>query len=344
MLKTNITEMFGIKYPIFSAPMGPFHTEQLAAVVSEAGGLGVLAHVGLIGENPVSVMMENMKYVVERTDKPFGFNIRTGRIEKYWYDKLVTEIPEFIMENPKIKEQCIYAVTSAGSSRILPQSKTFQKLKKVSEIKHFHVAPAFWLAEKCVRYGVDGLCVTGYEGGGHQSYEGVGGFVLLDQVQQAFPDIPKVAAGGIATGAQLAAALTMGYGGVVMGTRFIASEECEFPQDYKQLTIDAQAKDTVILRGQLANIRLYNNEYAKSHHVIVSKDEKIAYEQSLSQEQAKENALAYDRLYEGDIVNTAIPMGQSAGLTHDIKEVSSIIETVIKDAENSIKNATKLFR
>jgi hypothetical protein len=97
-------------------------------------------------------MKENMKKVVEHTDKPFGFNILASRIAPA-ASALSKEIPKFIMENPKIKEQCVYTVTSAGSSKLLPSSKSFQKLRESSNIKHFHVAPALWLADKCVASG-----------------------------------------------------------------------------------------------------------------------------------------------------------------------------------------------
>ncbi len=343
MIKTEITEMLGIKYPIFSAPMGPFYTQALATAVSEAGGLGVLSEVGLWGVDPLPEMKKHMEYVVEHTDKPFGFNIRTSRNEMRMAVRMCREIPKFIMENPKLKEQCIYAVTSAGSSKVMPESQSFQRLKESSsQIKHFHVAPAFWLAEKCVKYGIDGLCVTGIEGGGHQAYEKVGTNVLMTQVQQAFPDVPKVAAGGIGTGIQLAGAIAMGYGGIVMGTRFIASNECEFPQQFKILIPPAKAEDTILIQGVIANIRVYNNKYGQKHSGTISKEQKLAYEKEfLQSDQWKEDVQSYDRVYDGDVVNTCLPMGQAAGVTKKIENVSEIIESVMKEAENYIKNATK---
>ncbi|MHA2400536.1 MAG: nitronate monooxygenase, partial [Promethearchaeota archaeon] len=118
VLETNVTKMLGIKHPIIAAPMGPFYTTELTIAVSEAGGLGVLSHSALLsdyqkGRNPVEIMKENMLQVVEHTDKPFGFNIRTSRREIN-APQLVTEIPKFIMENQRVKEQCVYAITSAG--------------------------------------------------------------------------------------------------------------------------------------------------------------------------------------------------------------------------------------
>ena len=133
VLETNITKMLGIKHPIVAAPMGPFYTTELTIAVSEAGGLGVLSHSALLsdymsGRNPVDIMKENMLKVVEHTDKPFGFNVRTSRRETHAM-QFVKDIPKFIMENQRLKEQCVYAITSAGSSKTLPQSKSFQNLK-----------------------------------------------------------------------------------------------------------------------------------------------------------------------------------------------------------------------
>ncbi|MFX1427759.1 MAG: NAD(P)H-dependent flavin oxidoreductase, partial [Promethearchaeota archaeon] len=176
VIETNITKMLGIKHPIIAAPMGPFFTTELTIAVSEAGGLGVLSHTDLLSEFqahrfPTEIMKENMLKVIEYTDKPFGFNIRTSRTEQSGA-RLCKEVPKFILENQRIRDQCIYAVTSAGSSRMLPESKSFRKLRESgANIKHFHVAPALWLADKCVATGVDGLVITGGEGGGHQSYE-----------------------------------------------------------------------------------------------------------------------------------------------------------------------------
>ena len=116
MIETNITKMFGLKHPIFSAPMGPFFTRELALAVSEAGGLGVLSNVNIAGTNPTKEHLESMKFMVEHTDKPFGLNILTSRNNR-GVKEMVRKVPKLIMSDPKIKEQCIYILTSAGSSR-----------------------------------------------------------------------------------------------------------------------------------------------------------------------------------------------------------------------------------
>ncbi|MFX0114470.1 MAG: NAD(P)H-dependent flavin oxidoreductase [Candidatus Hodarchaeota archaeon] len=344
VIETNVTKMLGIKHPIIAAPMGPFYTTELTVAVSEAGGLGVLSHTGLIGKDPEEEMKKNMEYVIEHTDKPFGFNIRTSRMEPY-ADILCYEIPKFIMENSKIKEQCVYALTSAGSAKTLPNSKPFQKLKESgSPIKHFHVAPALWLAEKCVVAGVDGLVVTGGEGGGHQSYEKVSTLVLLQQMAKKLPDIPKIACGGFATGEGVAAALSLGAGAVAMGSRFIASIESEFHNMYKKVIPPAAAQDTLLVTGFLGPIRLWKNDYSLHHDLVSDKEEKMAQEAALDPDELLKIARAYELAYEGNVNDGAVLLGQSIGLIDSVESISEILEKIMKDAEAAVKNAASLVK
>jgi enoyl-[acyl-carrier protein] reductase II len=364
-IETNITKMFGIKHPIFSAAMGPFYTTDLCIAVSEAGGLGVLSHTTIkrgeeleektteerrLGADAVKAMKKNMEYVVEHTDKPFGFNIRTSRNELQ-ADRLCNEIPKFILKNQRIREQCIYTLTSAGSSKKLPSSKTFQELKIQSDIKHFHVAPALWLADKCVASGVDGMVVTGGEGGGHQSFEKVSTLVLLQQIQKKYPDFPIIACGGFATGAGLAAALSAGAGAIAMGSRFIASKDAEFHENYKNVVPPSQAQDTVLVTGVLGPIRLWKNEYSLHHGLVGSKEELMSEEErikNMSREEYIKELLktsdAYLAAYRGDTNSGAVLLGQSIGIIDTIESVSDIINQIVSDAEKSIQKAANYIK
>jgi enoyl-[acyl-carrier protein] reductase II len=343
MIETNITKMFGIKYPIFSAPMGPFFTRDLALAVCEAGGLGVLSNVNIVGTDPVKEHLASLEFMVEHTDKPFGLNILTSR-NNPGVREMVRKLPQIVMKNPKMRDQCKYWLTSAGSSRFLPKSKYFQELRENSEVKHFHVAPAVWLAQKCVDSGVDGIVVTGTEGGGHQSYERVSTIVLLQQINKKFPELPKIACGGFATGEALAAALSLGAGAIAMGSRFIASKQSEFHEKYKALVPPGNPQDTGLYTGSFGPIRLYKNEYALAHPAPSSKEEMIAYEQSISPEQRVKDLGAYDRVYNGDTDTGAVLLGQSIGIIDTIDDVSEIIERIMKEAESAIRNNYSMLK
>jgi len=338
VIETDITKMFGIKHPIFGAPMGPFYTTELTIAVSEAGGCGVLSHTNLFGKVSFDEMKKNLLHVVEHTDKPFGFNIRTARMQPDAM-KLCRVVPKFILGNPKLREQVRYAITSAGTARMLQQSKYYQELKEKTEIKNFHVAPAFWLAGKCIDAGVDGLVVTGTEGGGHQAYEKVGLLVLLQQVRQQYPDILILACGGIANGLGLASALSAGAGAIAMGSRFIASEESEFHEKYKNVVPPGKAFDTTLVTGYLAPIRLWKNNYTAHHDLVQSKSEKLAKEKEMSLTELMEDQKFYEMIYEGRIEDGAVPLGQSIGAINSIETVKDIIENIVSEAEIHLKKA-----
>jgi enoyl-[acyl-carrier protein] reductase II len=316
--------------------MGPFYTRDLALAVSEAGGMGVLSNVNIVGTDPVKEHIASIEYMIEHTDKPFGLNFLTSRNNR-GVREMVTDVPKMVMNNPKMREQCVYWLTSAGSSKILPASKNWQDLKEKSEAKHFHVAPALWLTQKCVDAGVDGVVCTGTEGGGHQSYEKVTTLVLLQQLNEAYPDLPKIACGGFATGEALAAALSLGAGAVAMGSRFIASKESEFHEAYKGLIPPGKPQDTGLFTGSFGPIRLFKNEYALAHPAPQTKEDMIAYEKSITPEVLARDAGAYDRVYKGDVTTGAVLLGQSIGIINSIDNVDDIIERVMKDAVAAIK-------
>ncbi|MHA2290432.1 MAG: NAD(P)H-dependent flavin oxidoreductase, partial [Promethearchaeota archaeon] len=191
---------------------------------------------------------------------------------------------------------------------------------------------------------VDGIVVTGTEGGGHQSYERVSTLVLLQQINEKFPDLPKIACGGFATGESLAAALSLGAGAIAMGSRFIASKQSEFHENYKALIPPGTPQDTGLYTGTFGPIRLYKNEYALSHPAPGSKEEMIAYENSISPEQRANDMGSYDRVYKGDIKTGAVLLGQSIGIIESIDDASDIIERTVKKAEEVIRRNNMLLK
>jgi NAD(P)H-dependent flavin oxidoreductase YrpB (nitropropane dioxygenase family) len=337
IFETNITRMLGIKYPILSAPMGPFYTTELTVAVSEAGGLGVLSHITLHGTFSLNEMKKSMEYVIEHTDKPFGFNIRTARLQPDAI-KLCRQLPRFIYENQKIRDQCVYLLTSAGSPRLM-YNKHFEKLKESgSQIKHFHVAPSIYLAKKLLDSGVDGIVATGIEGGGHQSYEKISTLVLLQEIRKRLPDIPVIACGGYATGEGLASALSMGAGAIAMGSRFIASKECEFHDNYKQLVVNASTTDTELKTGVFGPARVWKNKLAETHGLIESKEEKQAGETSTTK--VERELAELEMTYKGNVQEGIVYVGQSIGLIDRVETVKEIIDTIVQDAEKSLRNAS----
>jgi NAD(P)H-dependent flavin oxidoreductase YrpB (nitropropane dioxygenase family) len=334
MIKTRITELFGIKYPILSAPMGPFYTTELSVAVSEAGGLGVVSHATLSGKNSVGDMKKQLEYVIEHTDKPFGVNVRTARIQTD-NKRMLKKITEWCKENPKLKEQLVYVLTSAGGSR--PASKILKE--RAPFINHFHVAPALWLVDKVVAAGCDGIVATGTEGGGHQSYEGISTLVLVQEVARKYPEKPLIACGGFASPEGVAAGLAMGADAVAMGTRFIASNQSEFHPNYKALIPSASSRDTMLTTGGFGPIRLIKNKYALEHGEILTKQEKIAQELAYEMNEFLKDLHAYEIVYtEGDVENGAIPVGQTCGLIDSMMDVDDIVAGFTKEAEKVLKN------
>jgi enoyl-[acyl-carrier protein] reductase II len=333
MIKTRITEMFGIKYPIVSAPMGPFYTTELTIAVAEAGGLGTLSHATLLGKNSITDMKEQIYHVIEHTDKPFGVNVRTARVQTD-HKIMLRKIADWRNENPKLREQLIYGVTSAGGSR---EASAIWK-KKAPDIKHFHVAPALWLVDKVVASGCDGIVATGTEGGGHQSYEGISTLVLVQQAARKYPEKPLIACGGFATPQGVASGLAMGADAVAMGTRFIASNQSEFHPNYKALIPPATARDTILTTGGFGPIRLLKNKYALHHGEVVSKQDKIAQELAYDLDGFMKDLHKYMIVYtDGDVEEGAIPVGQTVGLIDSLMDVDDIITGFTKGAEEILK-------
>ncbi|MFW9937011.1 MAG: NAD(P)H-dependent flavin oxidoreductase [Candidatus Thorarchaeota archaeon] len=334
MIKTRITELFGIKYPILSAPMGPFYTTELSVAVSEAGGLGVVSHATLRGKNSVEDMKKQLEYVIEHTDKPFGVNVRTARIQTD-NKRMLKKITEWCNENPKLKEQLVYVLTSAGGSR--PASKILKE--RAPFINHFHVAPALWLVDKVVAAGCNGIVATGTEGGGHQSYEGISTLVLVQEVARKYPEKPLIACGGFASPEGVAAGLAMGADAVAMGTRFIASNQSEFHPNYKALIPPATSRDTILTTGGFGPIRLLKNKYALKHGEIMTKEEKLAQEHAYEMDEYLNDLKAYEIVYtKGDVENGAIPVGQTCGLIDSMMNVDDIVSGFTKEAEKILKN------
>ncbi|MEX2704546.1 MAG: NAD(P)H-dependent flavin oxidoreductase [Candidatus Freyrarchaeum guaymaensis] len=330
MIKTPLCDMLGIKYPIIQAAMGPFYTTKLCSAVVNAGAFGIISHTNLLGVDPVQSMEESIHYVMEHCKGNFGVNIRVARlqIDAPALQELIVRLRK---EDPDIRERLKMVVTSAGNPK--PPALFFKEHDP--DLLVFHVAPTLYHALK-----VDGLCdgiiCTGYEGGGHQSYERVNTTVLVTEAVRHCKK-PIVACGGFSDGRGIAAALAMGAIGVQMGTRFITTKECEFHPKYKEFILRSKDSDTMVCQGAFGPIRLLKNKYAEEHGEILPREAKKALEQQLDLDAIREDTKKYSLAYEGDIENGPVLCGQSCGNIDDIPTVKELIERMMKEAEEAIK-------
>ncbi|MEM3586319.1 MAG: nitronate monooxygenase, partial [Candidatus Jordarchaeaceae archaeon] len=282
MLATRVTKMLGIKYPIVLAPMALISEPQLVSAVSNAGGLGIFATAFLSADEVKS----QIKEIKTLTDLPYGVNIplASANLEEV-FDVLVKEDVEIIY-------------TSVGNPEVL-----IQKIKDAGMI-HMHVVPTSKLARKVEELGVDIIVAEGGEAGGMLPDNPVSTMTLVPQVVDAV-EAPVIAAGGIADGRGLVAALSLGAEGVLIGTRFIASKEAKVHENYKKAIINAKDNDTLLIKIGTASLRVLRNK------LLDETEQKINIF-----EQLKFTKIA---LKEGDIENSIIAMGQSSGLINEIK-------------------------
>ncbi|MFX0133141.1 MAG: NAD(P)H-dependent flavin oxidoreductase [Candidatus Hodarchaeota archaeon] len=363
-MKTRITEMLGIKYPILSAGMGPFSTTKLAAAVTNAGGCGLLSQWGsrlkvdpdtmefIDDPKKAKTYMSweklelDINYIMENSKGPFGCNIRVARVQ-IDYPKCLETIIKMRNENPEIKERLKIVVTSAGN----PAPPHKQLKEGTSDLLHFHVSPSLRLVHNTFKAGCDGVVAVGYEGGGHQSYEKVHTLVLIPEVRNHYPDKPIIAGGGFYDGAGLASALTMGADAIQMGSRLIATKDCEFHPNYKQMVVNGKDESTEVCQGAFGPIRLHKNKYTAEHNKLMTREEKMKQEKDeglldpkrLLEEQVRKESLAYALVYMGDIENGAVLLGQSIGGVDDIPTVKELLDRMVSNAEKRIKEVTKLF-
>jgi enoyl-[acyl-carrier protein] reductase II len=299
MIKTVLSELLGIEHPVIQGGMAWVSTAELVAAVSEAGGLGILGG----GNAPPDYVRDQIRQTKTITSKPFGVNI-----------PLFTPYLDEIL-NICIEERVTVVATGAGSPG------TFIPQLKEAGLKVIPVVSSVALAKRLERMGADALVAEGMESGGHIG--DVGTLPLVPQVIDAVT-LPVIAAGGIADGRGLAAALALGAAGVQMGTRFIATTECIAHQNYKEKIVKARDRATMTSGHSLGHpIRAIRNPMERT---------------SISEEEIIEFGTGKLRLAveEGDVVNGSLMAGQSSGLVRDIVTVKEVIERMVAEAEQII--------
>ncbi|WP_299681334.1 nitronate monooxygenase [uncultured Dokdonia sp.] len=299
----KITDLFGIQYPLIQGGMIWNSGWRLASAVSNAGGLGLIGAASMYPE----VLVEHVEKCKKATDKPFGVNI----------PMLYPNIEEHMKTIVDYKVPIVF--TSAGNPKLWTAH-----LKK-HNIKVVHVVSSVKFALKAQAAGVDAIVAEGFEAGGHNGREETTTFALIPMVKEQL-DIPLIAAGGIGTGRGMLAAMTLGADGVQVGSRFAASEESSAHQLFKQAIVDAKEGDTVLTLKELAPVRLIKNKFYEQVAQL--------YQTSPTPEQLKEllgRARAKRGMFEGDLEDGELEIGQISGLIHDIKPAGQIVSEMITE-------------
>jgi len=301
----RITELFKIKYPIIQGGMIWNSGYKLASAVSNAGGLGLIGAGSMYPE----VLREHIQKCKKATDKPFGVNI----------PMLYPNIEEIM--NIVIEEGVKIIFTSAGNP------KTWTSFLKEKGITVVHVVSSSVFALKAQEAGVDAIVAEGFEAGGHNGRDETTTLTLIPMVKEKI-QIPVIAAGGIATGRGMLAAMVLGADGVQVGSRFAASIESSAHNNFKETIVRVKEGDTQLTLKELAPVRLIKNKFYQ--------DVQELYEQCPSKEdlvQLLGRARAKKGMFEGDLEEGELEIGQIAGLIHEILPVEQIIQEMMGDFE-----------
>ena len=322
-MKTRITELFGIEHPIVQGGMHFVGLAEMAAAVSNAGGLGIIT--GLTQRTPDDLGKE-IRRCREMTDKPFGVNL--------------TFLPSI---NPPDYPGYIQAIIDNGVTIVETAGNNPQKYMaglKAAGIKVIHKCTSVRHSLKAEAVGCDAISVDGFECGGHPGEDDVPNFVLLPRAAEELK-IPFVASGGVANGRQLAAALALGADGINMGTRFIATQEAPVHQNVKQAIVDATELDTRLVMRPLRNTeRVLNNAAVQR---LLEKEKALGANLKF-EDIIHEVGGVYPRIMQdGDMDAGAWSCGMVAGLIHDIPTCKDLIDGIIADAEQIIRGRLASF-
>jgi len=309
----KITQLFNIKYPIIQGGMIWNSGYKLASAVSNAGGLGLIGAGSMYPE----VLREHIQKCKKATDKPFGVNI----------PMLYPNIEEIM--NIVVDEGVKIVFTSAGNP------KTWTSLLKSKGITVVHVVSSSIFALKAQEAGVDAIVAEGFEAGGHNGREETTTMTLIPMVKEKI-QIPIIAAGGIATGRGMLAAMILGADGIQAGSRFAASVESSSHDNFKQSIINVKEGDTQLTLKELAPVRLIKNKFYN--------DVQALYEKAPSKEQLVQllgRARSKKGMFEGDLEEGELEIGQIAGIIHEILPVEKIIQEMIADFEDACREKSK---
>lgn len=296
-MQNRITSLFNIKYPIIQGGMIWASGWRLASAVSNAGGLGLLGAASMYPE----VLREHIQKCKKATNKPFGVNV------PMLYPDLEEIMQIIVDEGVKI------VFTSAGNPNIWTP---FFKEKNITVV---HVVSSLKFALKAQNAGVDAVVAEGFEAGGHNGRDETTTMVLIPSVKEQL-NIPLISAGGIATGRQMLAAMVLGADGVQVGSRFVATPEASSHLAFKDAVVNAKEGDTHLTLKELAPVRLLKNKF---YHEV-----QAAYSNGATTEDLKKilgRARAKKGMFEGDLDEGELEIGQVSALIHDIKPAGEVV-------------------
>ncbi|MCM4159635.1 nitronate monooxygenase [Antarcticibacterium flavum] len=308
-MANRITQLFDIQYPLIQAGMIWASGWKLASAVSNAGGLGLIGAGSMYPE----ILREHIQKCKKATDKPFGVNV------PMLYPEIEKIMEIIIAEGVKI------VFTSAGNPKI------WTKHLQERGIKVVHVVSSVKFALKSQEAGVDAVVAEGFEAGGHNGRDETTTFTLIPMVKEQL-DIPLIAAGGVATGRGMLAAMVLGADAVQVGSRFVASDEASSHMNFKQEVVKAREGDTMLTLKELAPVRLLKNKFFEDvQELYRSRPTKEDLINLLGRARAKKG------MFEGDLEEGELEIGQIAGLIHDIKPAAKIVEEMINEFETAKK-------
>lgn len=329
MKKGRICELLDIEYPIIQAPMNRITGAELAAAVSNAGGLGVIGpNPGdkAITTDPVEtgeLLRREIRKAKSLTDKPFGVNLVVLPVEQSYSDQCARVILE---ENVRI-------VVLAGS----PPERYLKELKDAGIKVLYRPLPVnnVEAAKKAEQLGVDAFIAVGFEGGGHVGDDRIPTFVLIPYIVDAVK-IPVIAGGGIVDARGMVAAMVLGAEGVFLGTRFIATTECLAHESYKQAIVDATDVSTVAMAGKdVGLVRAFKTPLVDEYVQLETRGIATA------EDHAKLHKYGSLPWLTGDWTDGAFPVGAGAGLIKDIKSSAEVIKNIVNEAEQILSNIYK---
>ncbi len=311
MIKSKISEMLGLKYPVFQGGMAWVATAELVSAVSNAGALGIIGS----GSMEPEILEKEIHRTKNMTDKPFGVNLM---LMNPFIDDLVDVV---------CKEKVAVVTTGAGNP-----GKYIDKFKSVG-IKVFPIAPMIALAKRLEKLGVDGIIAEGGESGGH-----VGELTTMVLVRQIVKEVnlPVIAAGGISDARSVVAALALGADAVQMGTRFVVAKETKIHPNYKEAVIKADSRDAVVTGRSTGHpVRCLRNRLTREFEKL---EKEGAPKEKLEElGTGKLKAAAVD----GDVKWGSVMMGQTAGLIDKEQTVEEILEEIFNEVPKVIKELNK---